>query len=358
MISPRDPLHDNLQPVIQSAPAIPRAGPNQGLTGRFTSMMLPSIPPVMGPGQSTQRLMSSRVPPTPTRLGMPRNATGHVNVGSISGRSPPSASVPIATTLVPPTPSSLHHPGYSGEKSAFLAPFEMFYDALADSKQLKNWLGEQLQKSQALTVSLQRQQEQLDETVSALVERKVATMREEVYGLHRRVEELEQALRATRPSQSFSPNMPGAKGKTKANGVPPAPVAPETYTFPPADHTLRRTEPSRRMLSPMQVEKDGESRSFPGSQTSSPVPFDVGRRLSVSAIRLDPALASFRNDPARVVQHAFVELHFSRARVVEPWAGAASTGRASGLVTWSTTGECTVDIGTRLAQPSAPIAFC
>ncbi|KAJ8453503.1 hypothetical protein ONZ51_g13560 [Trametes cubensis] len=65
---------------------------------------------------------------------------------------------------------------------------------------------------------------------------------------------------------------------------------------------MRRPEPVRRALSPtsLERERDGagsgqqgsgvgnESRSFPGSQTGSPVPFDVGRRLSVSAIRLDP----------------------------------------------------------------------
>ena len=73
----------------------------------------------------------------------------------MAGRSPPTASVPISSALVPPTPASLHHPGYTGEKSAFLAPFEMFYDALSDSKHLKAWLGEQLQKSSTLIASLQ-----------------------------------------------------------------------------------------------------------------------------------------------------------------------------------------------------------
>lgn len=350
MISPNA---DRLPPSIQSAPPIPRAGLNQGgASGRLSGMALPSLPPVLGPGQSTQRITASRVPPTPTRLsisrgpltagpstgmgmgmgtGMGLGAVSHPNlsVTSISGtgRSPPTASVPIATTLVPPTPSALAHPHYASEKSAFLAPFEMFYDALADSKTLKTWLGEQLQKSHALTVALQRQQEHLDELVAAAVERRVAPLQDEIHGLHRRVEELEYALQVQgsglggprtslavvtqgQGAHGYSPNMGtiGLKGKAKANGIPltgPASgsIVQESYTFPPVEqgqpHSAvgrpgHHPEQVRRAISPTQLDRlgeqharEGESRSFPGSQTGSPVPFDMGRRLSVSAIRLD-----------------------------------------------------------------------
>lgn len=61
----------------------------------------------------------------------------HPGVGGVSGRSPSTASVPIPQTLVPPTPSSLHHPGYSGERSAFLAPLEQFYDSLSSTPTLQ-----------------------------------------------------------------------------------------------------------------------------------------------------------------------------------------------------------------------------
>ena len=80
------------------------------------------------------------------------------------------------------------------EKSAFLAPFEMFYDALNDSKQLKHWLGEQLNKATALNQNLTRQQETMEETVKEMVDKKTEAMREEVYGLRVRMEELERAL--------------------------------------------------------------------------------------------------------------------------------------------------------------------
>ncbi|TFK83021.1 hypothetical protein K466DRAFT_276772 [Polyporus arcularius HHB13444] len=333
MISPNA---DRMPPSIQSAPPIPRAGINQGgAFSRLSSMALPSLPPVLGPGQSTQRLTASRVPPTPTRLSMLRGphtagpSSTHLNVGSISGtgRSPPSATVPIATTLVPPTPSALANPNYTSERSAFLAPFESFYDALADSKTLKNWLGEQLQKSHNLTVTLQRQQEHLDELVAAAVERRVGPLHDEIHGLHRRIEELEYALHvqggATAPRTSLaavtqgpgagygsgSGTATGLKGKAKANGVPASSLVAESYTFPqvPEHHThhhhhqqqqhqqqLRSGPPEqvRRALSPdreRERERDGDGRgSFPGSQGGSPVPFDVGRRLSVSAVRGEP----------------------------------------------------------------------
>ena len=112
----------------------------------------------------------------------------------------------------------------------------MFYDALSDSKQLKNWLGEQLQKSNQLLAALQRQQEQTEEAVAALVDKRVGAMREEVYGLRVRVDELEGALRVARAQGYGSPSMAAAavaKGKTKAKGYQGSPVVPDAYTFPP-----------------------------------------------------------------------------------------------------------------------------
>ena len=59
-----------------------------------------------------------------------------------------------------------------------MAPFEMLYNTFSDTRQLKNWLGEQLQKSNALIASLQKQQEQMEESLNSLVDKKVASMRE------------------------------------------------------------------------------------------------------------------------------------------------------------------------------------
>jgi len=170
LISPRD---QETFPVVQSAP------PTQ-TSFRFP-MSLPRLPQI---AQEPRRPMGN-VPPTPTRLAMQPPAT----------RSPPAPSVPIASTLVPPTPT---HP--TGDKAAFLAPFELFYEALHDSKQLKAWLADQVQKSQQLMQSLQQQQDRLSETVDALVEKRTAEMRSEMGALWQRVRQLEDQVRRPSPT--------------------------------------------------------------------------------------------------------------------------------------------------------------
>ncbi|KAI0081573.1 hypothetical protein K474DRAFT_1587383, partial [Panus rudis PR-1116 ss-1] len=257
----------------------------------------------MASGQGLRRVTGSLVPPTPTRLTAQRQAA--LSGQSAMGKSPQGASVPIASTLVPPTPSALHHPGYSQEKSAFLAPFEMFYDALNDSKQLKQWLGEQLQKSNSLMASLQKQKETLEETVNVAVERKVASMREEVYGLRLRVSELEEALRAR--GSAYSPPTSSKLKNVTTNGYPPQGVVPDTYTFPPVrpEHMHHHHQhshhhpsqpprgssppppPSIPMITTIENETSRNG-SASHSASVSPVPFDITRRLSVSATRLDP----------------------------------------------------------------------
>ncbi|KAJ6557395.1 hypothetical protein DFH09DRAFT_1164049 [Mycena vulgaris] len=292
IISPREAhTHEQFHPVIQSAPPIPQGGGQASFySGRFP-MTLPRLPSVMG-GGDTMRRVPSHVPPTPTRLSMQRTGSSniipslsHPASGAVGGRSPPAASVPIASTLVPPTPMSLHHPGYSGDKSAFLAPFEVFYDALNDSKQMKNWLGEQLQRSNTLIQNLTQQQEKLNETVETLVERKLGSMRAEMAGLYRKVDELEDALRsATGRRQSVDSGSLKAKGKQPLrNGNL---MASETYTFPPRPQPDRPREPSRRHPSPGWPQ-DRDNQSTVESENGSPAPFDA-RRLSLSATRLDP----------------------------------------------------------------------
>jgi hypothetical protein len=300
VISPREAhTQEQLQPAIQSAPPVPQAGQGQFYTGRFP-MTLPRLPPLMAGGDGTRRPIPGQVPPTPTRLSMQRSTVnpGHAIHSSSSGfqrRSPP-PSVAIATTLVPPTPAWLHQPGYSGDKSAFLAPFGLFYDALNDSKVLKNWLGEQLQKSNQLVQNLSRQQERMDELVEGLVERKMVGVRDEMVGLHRRVEELEDALRIARAelvhrrqSEDVSPGFQVPTKHPPRNGAPHTHALHETYTFPPAPpHERRRAEPLRKQLSADgQSEKDRDSRSVPRSENSSPLSYGGTRRLSVSATRLD-----------------------------------------------------------------------
>ncbi|KAJ7134529.1 hypothetical protein C8R44DRAFT_427860 [Mycena epipterygia] len=296
IISPREAhTQEQFQPAIQSAPPIPQGGGQGPFNGGRFSMTLPRLPSVMAGGDNVRRV-PGRVPPTPTRLSMQRTSSAnaipplaHPTPSVVGGRSPPAASVPIASTLVPPTPMSLHHPGYSGDRSAFLAPFEVFYDALNDSKQLKNWLGDQLQRSNTLIQNLTQQQEKLNETVETMVERKLGSMRAEMAGLYRKVDELEEALRvATGRRQSVDSGSLKAKGKQPLrNGNL---MASETYTFPPRPQADRaRGESSRRHPSPG-WSQDRDTQSTLESENGSPAPFDA-RRLSLSATRLDPPRA-------------------------------------------------------------------
>ncbi|KAF4617843.1 hypothetical protein D9613_006083 [Agrocybe pediades] len=216
VISPREAhTRDQLQPAIQSAPPIPQAGGQSAFyTGRF-QMALPRLPNISG---DNPRRVATNVPPTPTRLStslaiqqqergsfVQQIHNSSINAGvnhTPSNRSPPAPSVPIShAAMVPPTPTSLHRPGYQGDKAAFLAPFDMFYDALNDSKQLKVWLGDQLHKSQALVQSLTLQQEKMGETIDALVEKKLSGMKAEMAGLRRRVEDLEETLHRSQQQQ-------------------------------------------------------------------------------------------------------------------------------------------------------------
>ncbi|CAK5269763.1 unnamed protein product [Mycena citricolor] len=311
IISPREAhTPEEFQPAIQSAPPVP---------GRF-SMALPRLPSVMGLGgdQGPGRRIAGYVPPTPTRLSMQRHssanavpsiahiaATPTTNMSntrspSMAASVPIATNVPIATTLaVPRTPATLsqRHPA-DRDKEAFLAPFEMFYDALSDARTLKGWLGEQLARAGTLTQTLTKEREaftveregmesRLADMVEAAVDKRV---RVEVAGLYRRIDELESALRSAGlaiPSGSGRRmSTEGAKNKY-ANGLVPT----ESYTFPPRQNTDR---PVRRNVSPgwpQPAEDDGSTSGSPA-----PPSFD-SRRLSLSASRLDPLPGKGVNSP-------------------------------------------------------------
>ncbi|EGN92125.1 hypothetical protein SERLA73DRAFT_79841 [Serpula lacrymans var. lacrymans S7.3] len=326
LISPRahhpSSSSDSLAPVIQSAPPVASSNHGHALGhgeagGKMMfQMAIPRLPVAMG-GQGNVRRVVGKVPPTPTRMGMQRSGATTAGAGNAttgaggpSVRSPPAASIPISSALVPPTPSSLHHPGYTGDKSAFLAPFEVFYDALNDSKQLKNWLSEQLQKSALLAQSLKAQQERMEEVVQGLVEGRVRGVREEVERLGRRVEVLEEALRRERGEGNGQTATTAQVGKHAQNGVPPTPEPSTSYTFPSVE-SLRRPDFVRRVSSPgwgagereRERERDysqqQQSEGGGGSNGSPPVHFDTSRRLSVSAARLDPPAHSSSSASSR-----------------------------------------------------------
>ncbi len=175
LISP-DPFQQ--PPSVQSAP------PTQN-TFRLPTVAIPTLPTaIIQPAEA--RRLPGNVPPTPTRLSMQAAAHHHYPAQNIN---------PIATTttFVPPTPAALSPP-YNQDKAAFLHPFERFYDALNDSRQLKNWLGDQLAKSGALMASLNEERERWDEVVDRAVDNKLGVYRAEVEALRTKVDELEDAL--------------------------------------------------------------------------------------------------------------------------------------------------------------------
>ena len=274
LISPREAINDQIPTSVMSAPA---------QNTKF-SMTLPSLPPAMA-GQTVPRITSSMVPPTPTTLGGPRTAVPNLGPTNPPNRRSPNHQVPISSNLIPQTPSSLKF--NSLEKNAFLAPFEKFYDSISDSKQLKDWLSQQLQKSNMLVNALQKS-EKLEEVVESMVEKRMAPMREEMYGLRRRVEELEHALRisSTQGSGPAPPSQPGPTGYAKGKGRGSEQMVAETtesYTFPP------QPTPSEVRLSAkpdLATRKISPSNS-PNSQTGSPISFHESRRLSVSSVRFE-----------------------------------------------------------------------
>lgn len=109
-----------------------------------------------------------------------------------------------------------------------------------------------------------------------------------MYGLRRRVEELEHALRIS-STQGPGPaplSQANSTSYTKGKGRGPEPMAAETtesYTFPPqqAPSEVRLSAKSdllTRKISPS---------DSPHSQTGSPVSFHESRRLSVSSVRFE-----------------------------------------------------------------------
>lgn len=289
LISPRGVgSADPLAPVIQSAP--PVADP-----GRFP-MAIPRLPLVLNNTHSTRRI-AGNVPPTPTRFSLQGTTAPSISSTARAIQSPPNPSVPIANTLVPPTPHALQHPGYAGDKSAFLAPFEVFYDALNDSKQLKGWLSDQMQKSNALMMSLKQQQEKMDEMVEDLVEKRTRIMREEITMLRQRMESLEEALLAVRAEGPVRGQDGAGYGypqgaKFHQNGIP-CPETPSSYRFPAPEQ--RRPDTIIRVTSPGREQEH---------QPSLSPPIEVTRRPSVSATTARPEPAQALHGPFTLGGHS------------------------------------------------------
>jgi hypothetical protein len=300
VINPREQRSpEHFQLSIQSAP------PTQSTfySGRVA---LPSLPNVMGRADtSTAKRPAGNVPPTPTRLTQRMNPSAPtIHVGEGGPRSP-LPSVPIASTLVPPTPAFHQTEHSNGDKAAFLAPFAMFYESLNDAKQLKTWLGEQLQRSNTLFQNLSQQQDRIQDTVESIVDRRLASVHTEMSGLRRRVLELEDALRDAQSGHRGTVDVgPLYHTKSLQNGYSSSHLAPDSYTFPPtsSDHSRLRSDLSGRVSSPRGHERDGRGMQHESERDSS-VPYD-SRRSTASALRLDPPRPHHDPSPLPPTSHS------------------------------------------------------
>ncbi|KAG1748661.1 hypothetical protein EDB19DRAFT_1847414 [Suillus lakei] len=306
VISPRGThSSDPLAPVIQSAPPVPEFG-------RFP-MALPRLPTALSGNQTTRRV-ATNVPPTPTRFGLQHTIGPSVTSASApktaTTRSPPAIPIAIANSLVPPTPRALQHPGYSGDKSAFLAPFEVFYDALNDSKQMKNWLSEQLQKSNALLQSLQK----VDAVVEDIVEKRTRAMQEEMQGMRQRMDSLEEALRAVRADSARVVAGTRNRSSSKTGMATSSSEPSSSYRFPTTG-----TE-QRRRASPPSWGTDKDRERDRGASRSPDT--DRDRRMSAPVTRLDaPRLMSGDGQGQNQSQTSY-----------SPFAGSSSHSRGGGPV--------------------------
>lgn len=264
-----------LAPLIQSAPPVPASRFRlAGGAAQETDRGVPSIrrSAQVPPAPATARLSKPNAIPRPSSGQVPMTATGATFRTNINVHPPtPSTSnvfqAPLAHSQVPPTPSSLRHalnpaqPSASSAnarvapKAAFLSVFENFYDQLADSRQLKGWLQDQVQRSNTLLQSLQGVEGRISSLVSEEVESRMKPMREEVDWLRSRVDELSDALLAAN----------GDKGKGKGLSMN-------------GEQVSRPAAPIRGPSSPRLSDRDN---------TPSPTPYDP-RRMTTSSTRLDP----------------------------------------------------------------------
>ncbi|KZV92200.1 hypothetical protein EXIGLDRAFT_718590 [Exidia glandulosa HHB12029] len=263
---------NHLMPTIHSAPPAGWAmrqeqqqqqrPPGGGAGG----LKLPVVPPVFGarPGMPDTPRTAVPLPqrrpmflnsPLPGRLtGGPRTAglpSTHSHLSTQQQMGPPSAVPPRGGGGGYVQPIATARPSFGGgsssnldrEKQAFLAPFESFYDTLADARRLKVWLAEQLQRSGQYDARVERLEREVD-------------------GLRRRVAELEGAPPAggstnsnNGPHADLPPSPPTLHSHTSAVRLEPAPTpsrsaAPEPSPIPTALNGGGATPAAGTTLSP------------------------------------------------------------------------------------------------------------
>lgn len=240
----------------------------------------PSTAGILNRGKDNNAQQVPLVPPTPSSLRHTLNQTHPrhpVNAG------PPTADIRSSAHSSQPNP-----------KQAFLQPFEAFYDALSDAKSLKDWLGEQLSRSNAL---LQQQQTAGGSaSVSAkfvedLVDQKVKGLKHDVDYLRERVGALEETL--IRNGIAVPPPVSTPGSLSRANGSNPR-KSPGQSAFsrdrelpPPSTSGNSLRDPFGQHRRPLSLSPSAQQTVLPPASSIS--------KLTMSSSRLDPLPPSSRN---------------------------------------------------------------
>jgi hypothetical protein len=202
-----------------SAPSIPRALPSASVGGGFKSNILPPTPT---PTSSSFNPALPLVPPTPSSL--------RHNIGQPPRHPPPPAS-----------PAHSAHP-MAALKTAFMAPFESFFETLSDAQALKGWLQEQLTVARTMNAHGGVNAALIEEEV----EKRVKPLRDELDWLRGRVGELEEVVLRAASTGKVNGGL-HARTAGKERETPSPMQSPEHSPIP----SVRRTATSSTRLDPV-----------------------------------------------------------------------------------------------------------
>ncbi|EJD39944.1 hypothetical protein AURDEDRAFT_170925 [Auricularia subglabra TFB-10046 SS5] len=223
-------------------------------TATAGGLKLPVVPPVLGarpgmPDNMPRTAVPPRRPMFPHTPLLPGRLTGGPRTAGLPSMGPPPARPSGAGGFVQPIASARpsfgagSSMGHDREKQAFLAPFESFYDTLADARRLKQWLADQLQRTAQLPSPAQ-------------YEARMGAMERELDTLRRRVAELEQQTRpADEQDEKDALTPPGRTHSTSAvRSTAPEPsvtaVASNGGSLPTPAPPGTTLSPSLRMVGP------------------------------------------------------------------------------------------------------------
>ncbi|KAK1221561.1 hypothetical protein PQX77_015680 [Marasmius sp. AFHP31] len=159
-------------------------GPSTPAVGTFDSTSTPTMSSTRSWRQRSYGGPANR-PKAISPIAFPRRTTQHGGkkeepADHVSSIASTSHSPSIPTGVIHAGSIALHNIRYKEEKSTFLSPFETFYDAFTDSKQLKTQLSDRLHWSDAPVNSHTQQHEKISEVVDPQIGKNFGSIWNEV----------------------------------------------------------------------------------------------------------------------------------------------------------------------------------